>query len=101
MFFSDKEEAYSLGDLKSAHSAAQFKVLQDFFTRGINVEVLRPWNPEALVVAPADAVVQNTFSIKPDAQGFIRRHVVPQVRMNRNRVRKKPFQLALGLILYR
>ncbi|PHJ23975.1 phosphatidylserine decarboxylase [Cystoisospora suis] len=76
----DREEARSMKDVDSSHSAAEYASLQDFFTRPINVEALRPWNPEALVAAPADAVLQNIFSIRPDADGYIRHHTVPQVK---------------------
>lgn len=76
--FSDLEEAFSL-----MHTYPQgqrgFRSLQDFFTRATNVEVIRPTLPEAVVVAPADSVVQNAFFIRPNNQGEIRDAHIPQV----------------------
>ncbi|PFH35669.1 phosphatidylserine decarboxylase [Besnoitia besnoiti] len=76
----DKEEANSMADRSERYSAAQFKTLQSFFTRPINTEVFRSWDPSVFVASPADAVVQNVFTVKPDSEGFIRHTLVPQVK---------------------
>ncbi|KAL8429078.1 hypothetical protein ACSSS7_006785 [Eimeria intestinalis] len=61
-------------------SERSFKSLQEFFTRSINIEVLRPIDKNAHVVSPADSVIQNAFYIKPDENGEIQHARIPQVK---------------------
>ncbi|KAL8273528.1 hypothetical protein Esti_002594 [Eimeria stiedai] len=75
----DLEEAFSA---KPAfpESARTFKSIQEYFTRPLNIEVWRPIDAQALVVSPADSVIQNAFFIRPNEDGEILDAHIPQVK---------------------
>ncbi|OEH79899.1 phosphatidylserine decarboxylase [Cyclospora cayetanensis] len=87
-FFVRKFAAMTNIDMEEAFSVKQtlppgkrnFESLQDFFTRPINIEALRPIDSQASVVAPADSVLQNAFFVKPNALGEVVDARIPQIK---------------------
>ncbi|CBZ53885.1 putative phosphatidylserine decarboxylase proenzyme [Neospora caninum Liverpool] len=75
----DMEEAFSMSDPDSRHSAAEFRNLQEFFTRPINYMIYRDMDPRASIMSPADSLVQNVYAIRPNSQGLITHQIIPQV----------------------
>lgn len=74
----DLEEAFSYKQSLPKDQKG-FRSIQEFFSRPINFEALRPVDSQAVVVAPADSVIQNSFFIRPDENGEIIDAYVPQV----------------------
>nr|CEL67880.1 TPA: phosphatidylserine decarboxylase proenzyme,putative [Neospora caninum Liverpool] len=74
------EEAFSMSDPDSRHSAAEFRNLQEFFTRPINYMIYRDMDPRASIMSPADSLVQNVYAIRPNSQGLITHQIIPQVK---------------------
>ncbi|KFG61539.1 phosphatidylserine decarboxylase [Toxoplasma gondii RUB] len=76
----DLEEAFSMSDKDRRHSAADFRSVQEFFTRPINYHVYRDMDPRASIMAPADSLIQNIYTIRPDFKGEISHPIIPQVK---------------------
>ncbi|KAL8440022.1 hypothetical protein Efla_002370 [Eimeria flavescens] len=74
----DLEEAFSAKVARSEGDS--FRSLQQFFMRPISYEVLRPIDYKALVVSPADSVIQNAFFVTPNEHGEIIDAHIPQVK---------------------
>nr|ASN64466.1 phosphatidylserine decarboxylase 2 [Eimeria falciformis] len=75
----DLEEALSFKHTQNRGQQG-FRTLQEFFTRPINYELIRPIDQNAVLVSPADSVIQNAFFIKPDEEGNIVNARIPQVK---------------------
>lgn len=75
---SDLEEAFSY-KVVLPKGQDSFTSMQEFFTRPIHYEAYRPIDRNAVLVSPADSVVQNSFFILPDKEGNIINARVPQV----------------------
>lgn len=89
----------SLADLAEAYSrtTSDFRTLDEFFTRRIAHEVLRPIDKQAVLVAPADSVIQNAFSLSPNEGRRITEAFVPQVTRKLRRCSGVPSSSAARL----
>ena len=83
MYGADLEEAFSTAQTWQG-GGRHFECIGSFFSRPINTDVLRPIDRDALVVSPADSVLQNAFFITPDKDGKIVAARIPQVYTTTN-----------------